>query len=272
LPGVKSANKALDYANPWIGQLRQLVSKGELRGLVKDLVPTVPDLANLSAESLPFLEQARALSSCFNNVVIPWSNTTIPNSDSDPPAGKVYQETAWSLPGIAGESRSGDANGQEFRVLGGGGTNTIAPINTPDLAAPLTGVTPFNFLGSQPAKQSSAKTPFRPDVPCETQDPPNLQSEIGPAPASSSSGKSATAQSPQEKALGQRYADILAQFADANKLKAAGSPAQAKALLDTALQQYAAWSNDWSAFQRASGLHVPPPAPPAATPATGASG
>ena len=27
LPGVRSANKALDYANPWIGQLRQLISE-----------------------------------------------------------------------------------------------------------------------------------------------------------------------------------------------------------------------------------------------------
>ncbi len=42
LPGVKAANKALDFANPWIGQLRQLVSKPELRGLVKDLRPDDP--------------------------------------------------------------------------------------------------------------------------------------------------------------------------------------------------------------------------------------
>ncbi len=27
LPGVKSANSALDYANPWIGQVRQLISQ-----------------------------------------------------------------------------------------------------------------------------------------------------------------------------------------------------------------------------------------------------
>src|SRR4029077_4761350 len=65
LPGVKASNAALDYANPWIGQLRQLVSQSELRGLVDDLRPTVPDLASLSSASLPFLEQARALSSCF---------------------------------------------------------------------------------------------------------------------------------------------------------------------------------------------------------------
>src|SRR4051794_1169478 len=121
LPGVKSANSALDYANPWIGQVRQLISKPELRGLVDDLRPTVPDLANLSSASLPLLEQFRALSSSFTNVVTPWSNPPTPNTDSDPPAGKVYQEAAYGLTGVAGESRSGDGNGQEFRVLGGGG-------------------------------------------------------------------------------------------------------------------------------------------------------
>ena len=37
----------------------------------------------------------------------------------------VYQETAYGLAGIGGESRSGDANGQYIRVIGGGGTNTV---------------------------------------------------------------------------------------------------------------------------------------------------
>jgi phospholipid/cholesterol/gamma-HCH transport system substrate-binding protein len=257
LPGVKSANTALDYANPWIGQLRQLISQNELRGLVDDLRPTVPDLAALSNDSLPFLEQTRALSSCFNNVVIPWSNTTIPNNDSDPPAAKVYQETAYGFTGVAGESRSGDANGQEFRVLGGGGNNTIAPFNTPDLAAPLTGISPFSFIGSQPAKQSSAKTPFRPDVPCETQDPPDLHSDVGPAPASKASGKSATAASPQENALTARYADILKQLADVKQLKSQGKANAAQDLLATVLKQYTAWGKDWTAFQRSNGIKAP---------------
>ena len=262
LPGVRSANQALDYANPWIGQLRQLISQNELRGLVEDLRPTVPDLAALSNDSLPFLEQARALSSCFNNVIIPWSNTNIPNSDSDPAAGKVYQETAYGFAGVAGESRSGDANGQEFRVLGGGGPNTIAPFSTPDLAAPLTGVAPFSFLGSQPAKESSAKTPFRPDVPCETQDPPDLHSEIGPAPASKASGKSLTAASPRETALTGRYADILSQLTDVKQLKAAGKTNAAQQLLDTAQKQFSGWLKDWTAFQRANGIKPSLPATP----------
>jgi phospholipid/cholesterol/gamma-HCH transport system substrate-binding protein len=264
LPGVKAANPALDYANPWIGQLRQLVSKPELRGLIKDLEPTIPDLAALSRASLPFLEQARALSSCFNGVVIPWSNTRIPNNDSDPAAAKVYQETAYGLTGVAGESRSGDANGQEFRVLGGGGTNTIAPFSSPDVNGALTGVAPFSFGGSEPAKQSSAKTPFHPEVPCETQDPPNLQSEIGPAPETNSSGKSATAVPPDQQALVQRYADILSKFADVKQLRGAGSLQQAKQLLASTIDELTAWSKDWTGFQSANGIPaLAPPAPPA---------
>lgn len=181
LPGTKAANKALDYLNPWIGQLRQLVSKGELRGLVNDLRPTIPDLAQLTQASLPFMEETRALSSCFNNVVIPWSNTQIPNndpagSDTDPQAAQVYQETAYGLTGVAGESRSGDANGQEFRVLAGGGPNTIGPFDAPELGvgAQTFGTSPFPIQGSLPAKQSAAKTPFHPEVPCETQQKPDL--------------------------------------------------------------------------------------------------
>jgi phospholipid/cholesterol/gamma-HCH transport system substrate-binding protein len=259
LPGVRAANKALDFANPWIGQLRQLISKPELRGLVSDLKPTIPDLAALSSASLPFLEEARALSSCFNDVVIPWSNTEIPNNDSDPPAGKVYEETAWGFTGVAGESRSGDANGQEFRVLGGGGTNTIAPFETPDPASTLTGVVPFSFLGSQPAKQSSLKTPFRPDVPCETQDPPDLRSEIGPAPETTErSTNSAEAQfyPPAVEELRTRYAGIVRQLEEGQKLKSA-DPAVAKQLIAEARAQYAAWVKEWNAAAKSSGLNLP---------------
>jgi phospholipid/cholesterol/gamma-HCH transport system substrate-binding protein len=259
LPGTKAANKALDFANPWIGQLRHLIAKPELRGLVADLKPTIPDLAALSSASLPFLEQGRALASCFNNVVIPWSNTEVPNTDSDPPAGKVYKATAYGLTGVAGESRSGDANGQMFRVLGGGGSNTVAPFTSDEIDNPLTGVVPFDFLGSQPAKQSSDKTPFRPDVPCETQEPPDLHSEVGDAPGTTErSTNSADAQffPPEVERLRTRYAEILGQFAEGQKLKSA-DPAAAKQLRADALAQYAAWLKEWNAAAKSTGLDLP---------------
>ena len=187
LPGVRAANKALDDANPWIGQVRQLVSEPELRGLVSDLRPTIPSLARLAKESLPFLEEARGLSSCFNEVVIPWSNLEVPAHEVPEAARQpVYKLTGYGLAGVAGESRSGDAQGQWFRVLGSGGPNTISlPSPDSDIGA-LAGNFTFPLLGAQPAIQSSAKTPFRPDQPCENQEPPQLGASLGAAPTSNS--------------------------------------------------------------------------------------
>ncbi len=129
------------------------------------------------------------------------------------------------------------------------------------MADPLTGVTPFNILGTEPAKQSSLKTPFRPDVPCETQEPPDLRSEIGPGPASSASSRSAVAVPSDERSLVSRYAQILSQVGDARKLKAAGDLPAAKQLMDQAAQLYRGWVKDWTAFQRANGVKTTAPQP-----------
>ncbi len=258
LPGVKSADRALDDANPWIGQVRQLISQDELRGLVADLKPTIPDLAALAKESLPFLEETRALSSCFNTVVIPWSTTPIPNNDSDPPAAEVYKETAYGFSGVAGESRSGDANGQEFRVLGGGSGFSIAPFPTPEAAEPFTGVTPFEILGAQPALQSSAKTPFHPSDPCENQEPPDLRSSVGAGPDTNPTSASLTATSGEKGELTRRYGEIITQIREAQKARDTGQPG-AKQALATLEQQFEAWAADWRALQKANGLDVSAP-------------
>jgi virulence factor Mce-like protein len=228
LPGVKAANPALTDAIPFIGQLRQLVSQGELRGLVDELRPTIPDLARLAQASLPLLEETRLASSCFANVIIPWGNTQVPSASD--PAGRVFEEFGYSLTGVSGESRSGDANGEPFRVLGGGGTNTISlpdiqisPGNTQSVG----GVVPFDILGAQPSTQSSAKTPFRPDVPCETQDPPVLASTPGPAPQSKSSGVSPTYASPEVTEISRRFAEIYSNMMKADALDSIGKSIKA---------------------------------------------
>jgi hypothetical protein len=253
LPGTKAANKALDAANPWIGQLRQLVSKPELRGLVNDLRPTIPDLAALAQASVPFLEESRALSSCFNTVVIPWSNTPIPNNDSDPPAAEVYKETGYNLVGVGGESRSGDANGQAFRVLGGGGPNTVSFGSQPELGgADVVGVVPFPILGAEPAKQSSAKTPFRPDVACETQEPPNLGTIVGPGPTTTRSGVSQDYAPPAAQEQIDEYAQIFADIMKADELRKDGDLRQSKEIRIEAIQDLAAWEkNGRPAYEKA---------------------
>ena len=176
LPGVRETPQTIDEAMPLLRQVRGLVSKPELRGLTADLRPTIPALARLTKRTIPFMEQSRALSSCFNEVVIPWSNMTV-NDPWTPATGKVFEELGYSLVGLSGESRSGDGNGFYIRLLAAGGVNTVVlpdSIRENGALVDAVGMTPLPILGGLPSIESSAKTPFRPDVPCETNDPPNL--------------------------------------------------------------------------------------------------
>jgi phospholipid/cholesterol/gamma-HCH transport system substrate-binding protein len=196
LPGTRSAPETLEAATPFIAQVRALVSKRELRGLVADLRPTIPKLARLVRTNIPFLKQTRRLSSCFNEVVIPWSHDTVEpldpgNQYPHEPGGRVFEETGYGIEGIASESRSGDANGQYIRVEAGGGTNTVkipnaVPSQDGSGFQDAVGLTPFPLLGAMPKIEDSAKTPFKAGVRCETQEPPNLEGGLGEPPATAS--------------------------------------------------------------------------------------
>ncbi len=189
LPGVRTAPATLDAATPLLAQLRGLAQPAELRGLVADLRPTVPNLANLTNETIPFLGQVRALSSCFNHTILPWADDQVDGGSTynaeHGPNGSIFEETGYGLAGISGESRSGDANGQYIRVIGGGGTNTVQ-LTDQSTGEDLAGVTPFPIDGSMPPLTASEKTPFNPDAPCENQDPPNLKAANSPGPAPTS--------------------------------------------------------------------------------------
>ena len=238
LPGVRTTPQTLDAATPLLRQLRGLAQPAELRGLVADLRPAVPDLALLTRRTIPFLKQGRALSACFNNTIIPWANDSVDGgaayNESNPIQGAVYEETGYGLAGIAGESRSGDANGQYIRVIGGGGTNTVVTSDSSS-GEPLAGVTPFPLLGAMPGKTDAAKTPFRPDEPCELQDPPNLTAIGGDPPQQT---QAATA-IPTSGEAGDIFSDAettLGGFAEAGLAEEDGDRAKAKDLREQALE------------------------------------
>jgi phospholipid/cholesterol/gamma-HCH transport system substrate-binding protein len=259
LPGVRSTPETLTVATPFIYQLRKLVSKPELRGLVKDLRPTVPQLARLTRSQLPFMEQARALSSCFNNVIIPWSNQTIPSNDGESGVGKIYQETGYGLTGIAGESRSGDANGQYIRVEAGGGANTLSFINPLSTiqqtigGQSTVGVLDRAILGAEPAFNSSAKTPFKPSVPCETQQPPDLRSGGAvTVPGQTRSSPSSSSANSQVAALSRKYAQTYMDLMHAQEVGAEGNALRASKLDDQVNQQFKAYQkNDMADYIQA---------------------
>jgi phospholipid/cholesterol/gamma-HCH transport system substrate-binding protein len=171
---VQNASETLDAAIPFVQQLRGLVSKAELRGLSADLRPAVPDLAQLIDRSLPLYREVRRASSCQNEVIHPWTQETVPDKQF-PAAGPVYQEAPKPLPGLAGESRSADANGSWFRVLAAGGKNLVT------FKPGVFGTTPEPLLGANPPKPAK-RPPLDGDVPCETQHAPDLRTDPAPPP------------------------------------------------------------------------------------------
>jgi phospholipid/cholesterol/gamma-HCH transport system substrate-binding protein len=173
-PGVRSTGPTADALVPLVKQLRGLVSEDELRGLARDLRTATPDAAALSRETVPLLEQIRPLASCTSNVLVPFGNDKVPDK-AFPASGPVYQEAGKFAPGLAGESRSFDSNGQWFKVLGQGGAETF------DLGNGLFGTALQPIVGVNPPPDRSLP-PFRPDTPCETQETPNLDTIPGAPP------------------------------------------------------------------------------------------
>jgi hypothetical protein len=92
-----------------------------------------------------------------------------------PASGPVYQTGVKWLPAVAGESRSMDANGQWFKVLGSGGVETF------QLGEGFFGTAPLPIAGVNPPKPA-ARPPLKPDEPCENQSTPDLHTKPGAAP------------------------------------------------------------------------------------------
>jgi phospholipid/cholesterol/gamma-HCH transport system substrate-binding protein len=163
LPGVRSSDETLDAALPFIRQARLLMSERELRGTARVLRQTIPDVVAFNRVSVPFLEQTRSLSACTNDVLVPFQELEIPNPDEPENDGqKVRAQLQRGFPGLAGESRLSDGNNQWFHT-------SIAP--------PATGVQPA------PPTVVDQPPPRRPDVPCETQELPNLAAPSAPVTA-----------------------------------------------------------------------------------------
>src|SRR5215210_395416 len=173
-PGVRSSGPTIDVSMPLLRQLRGLISKAELRGLTADLRPTIPALARFTQQAVPLNQQIRESASCQNEVILPWSHDKL-EDDKFPATGPVYTELPKPFPGLAGESRSGDANGQWFRVLAAGGTNLV------QFSPGVFGTTALPLLGVNPRKPKD-RPPLRNDVPCETQQTPDLESKAAAPP------------------------------------------------------------------------------------------
>jgi virulence factor Mce-like protein len=167
LPGVRSATPTLDAAIPWIRQARALVAPAELRGLAADLRRATPSLVRLNTRLVPALRRLRALSSCTNTVLVPFVESEIPSIEAGNSGHLVREQIQRSFVGLGGESRLNDANSPFFHI------QSVLP-------AKLAGVYGGRIEPAAPFNPNMPP-PHRPDVPCETQEPPNLTAPGGSA-------------------------------------------------------------------------------------------
>lgn len=172
LPGMRSNNATLDAQIPFVRQLRGLVSRPELGGLAPLLRRTVPSIAALNKSQARSLAQTRALAACQNRVLLPFSKEEIPDPDFENNTNQpFYKQSPRAFVGLSGESRMQDANSPFFRVQAGGGPTTL--VSTGETGEKLFFQPMFPIDGVRPIAPPERPV-FRPNIPCETQEPPDL--------------------------------------------------------------------------------------------------
>jgi phospholipid/cholesterol/gamma-HCH transport system substrate-binding protein len=180
LPAARSSLPTINESMPFVTQARRLVSERELRGLVADLRPTIPALAKLNANMIPFLQQSRALSACTSKVLVPFANKPIPDPVFNVPNATFLHDANHAFVGLAGESRSNDANTPLFHVQQGAGPFSVVQTSA-DLGKQIGfGGMDFKPEGTMPAKPDHRPV-FRPGIPCETQQVADLEAPRGAA-------------------------------------------------------------------------------------------
>jgi hypothetical protein len=198
LPGVRETPATVNATFPWIREVRPLLSKAELRGLVADLQPGTEALARVSRRSVPLMRESSLLARCVTQNVLPVQNSKL--DDGPLSVDATVSEEFWhGLTGIAGEGQNFDGNGYYVHLSPGGGNNFLAlPGGSIGIGASPTlngkgtyyGALPDKPLGTRPA-WPGRKPPYRPDVPCHTQQRPDLDARAGPSDALGGSGQAA---------------------------------------------------------------------------------
>ena len=155
----------LDAAIPWFAQARGLVQQSELKGLAADLRQAVPEPREAEHAPGAVPPQLRALSSCTNHVLVPFM-------ESDDPEHRGRQlgpaRARADQPQLRGSRRREPRERRQHAGLPHPGREPGQPRHR---------------AGSSRPRRSTPNMPppHRPDVPCETQEPPNLNAPGGDA-------------------------------------------------------------------------------------------
>ena len=180
-PGIQELPDTIEAFDPWLDQTGQLVKASELGGLARLLKGTAPGLAQVNAGAKKLFPQVTALSRCSTKNLIPSADTTI-TADTQFGTGQPnFYELFYGLVNVAGAGQGFDGNGPYLRLQPGGGPVLVHnpnPTGTPSDQVNFTNTIEAPD-GIQPVLPGAAP-PFRMDVACAKNDPPNVN---GPASA-----------------------------------------------------------------------------------------
>ena len=179
-PGVRDAPQTIELALPVLRHARRLVAPAELPALLDELDPVVRSLAALEPDLTELLGDVTPVTECARLIALPTLKTEIvdpPNSSGEP----VYRELLYGTVGLSSASQNFDGNGPAVRYHAGLGDTMVTTGRVPSIGESLVGLTDEPILGSRP-RWTGVRPPFRPDVPCVSQRPPDLRAATGPAP------------------------------------------------------------------------------------------
>jgi phospholipid/cholesterol/gamma-HCH transport system substrate-binding protein len=180
LPGVRQSGATIDAAFPWITQVRQLVSKPELQGLVAELKPAVRSLSSVTDQSLILLPQIDLVNRCLIRNILPTGDK--PVNDGFLSTGLPNYKEFWqTMTSLSGESQNFDGNGSYTRFQTGGSNQTVSTGPTTIGGPPLFGNAAAPPLGTRPARPAK-RPPYNRTVACYKSTPPNLKATTGGGP------------------------------------------------------------------------------------------
>ena len=180
LPGVRQSAPTINASFPWITQVRLLVSKPELQGLVAELRPAVSSLSSLTDESLVLLPQVDLVNRCVIRNILPTGDKVV--DDGFLSTGIANYKEFWqTMTSLSGESQNFDGNGSYTRFQTGGSNQTVSTGPTTIGGPPLFGNAAAPIVGTRPARPAK-KPPYNRNVACYKNDPPNLKAKTGGGP------------------------------------------------------------------------------------------
>jgi phospholipid/cholesterol/gamma-HCH transport system substrate-binding protein len=179
-PGIRELPETLRLANPLLVQAGGLIAPPELPALIRQLDPALHELRVLEPQLGELLGKLRPITECVRTNALP----TLKKPVVDPPlttGQPVYRELLDVTVGLASASQDFTGHGPAVRYHAGFGDQIVTTGKAPSLGEPLVGLTSEPLLGSRP-RFTDVLPPFRPDVPCGTQQPIDLAAQTGPAP------------------------------------------------------------------------------------------